>query len=184
MRVERAILEDISRKVFDLGYVGEKNHTQVVIVCTTMFRYYPDAVVTMVAKPPVGDIYPVTLERDNNLVIWNVSESDISYAGSGQFQLTFTDGEEVIKREYGAYSIKPSMETTGEPPTPLEDWIIRAEEALASFNQDVSDAEAWAAGTRNGSPVSSSDPAYHNNAKYFAEHLNISVSGTTLVIND
>ena len=33
----------------------------------------------------------------------------------------------------------------------------------------VKDAEAWAAGTRNGSPVSSGDPAYHNNSKYWAD---------------
>ena len=91
---------------------------------------------------------------------------------------------EIIKTAYGSYSIKPSMTATGDPPTPLEDWLERAEEALDDFDQDVSDAEAWAVGTRGGTPVTSSDPAYHNNAKYWADHLNISVSGTTLIIND
>ena len=33
------------------------------------------------------------------------------------------------------------------------------------------DSEAWAVGTRNGTPVSSSDPQYHNNAKYYAEQM-------------
>ena len=33
----------------------------------------------------------------------------------------------------------------------------------------VKDAEAWAAGTRDGNPVTSSDEAYHNNAKYYAD---------------
>lgn len=32
------------------------------------------------------------------------------------------------------------------------------------------DSEAWALGTRDGTDVSPSDPAYHNNAKYYAEH--------------
>ena len=32
------------------------------------------------------------------------------------------------------------------------------------------DSEAWAKGTRNGVPVSSDDPTYENNAKYYAEH--------------
>ena len=31
------------------------------------------------------------------------------------------------------------------------------------------DAEAWAKGTKGGTPVESTDPAYHNNAKYYAE---------------
>ena len=32
-------------------------------------------------------------------------------------------------------------------------------------------AEAYAVGTRNGTPVTSGDPAYHNNAKYYAEQV-------------
>lgn len=31
------------------------------------------------------------------------------------------------------------------------------------------DSEAWACGTRNGVPVTSSDPTYHNNSKYYAD---------------
>lgn len=33
--------------------------------------------------------------------------------------------------------------------------------------------EAWAKGTRNGVPVSPDDPAYNNNAKYWAEHADL-----------
>ena len=32
------------------------------------------------------------------------------------------------------------------------------------------DAEAWAVGTRNGTPVQMGDPAFQNNSKYYAEH--------------
>ena len=35
--------------------------------------------------------------------------------------------------------------------------------------QYVEDAEAWARGTRDGEPVDSYDPTYHNNSKYYAE---------------
>ena len=35
----------------------------------------------------------------------------------------------------------------------------------------VEDAEAWAKGTRNGQAVPSTDPAYHNNSKWYAEHV-------------
>lgn len=42
---------------------------------------------------------------------------------------------------------------------------------IARQNSESSslDSEAWAKGTRNGSTVSSTDPAYQNNAKYYAE---------------
>ena len=41
------------------------------------------------------------------------------------------------------------------------------------------DAEAWAVGTRDGAPVPSTDPAYNNNSKYWAEHTTSSFAGLT-----
>ena len=45
-----------------------------------------------------------------------------------------------------------------------------AAEASADAENSASDSEAWAVGTRGGDPVSPSDPTYHNNSKYWAEH--------------
>lgn len=45
----------------------------------------------------------------------------------------------------------------------------RADEIIAAV-EHVSDAEAYAIGTRDGEPVPSTDPAYNNSAKYWAEH--------------
>ena len=41
--------------------------------------------------------------------------------------------------------------------------------ALTDMNNHVS--EAWAVGTRGGTPVTSGDETYHNNAKYYAESI-------------
>ena len=51
---------------------------------------------------------------------------------------------------------------------PISDTEIPAIIELAKGEQYQ--AEAWAQGTKNGVPVASSDPQYHNNAKYWAEH--------------
>lgn len=50
---------------------------------------------------------------------------------------------------------------------PISDTEIPAIIELA--RQEQYNAEAWAQGTRNGIPVSSDDPTYHNNAKYYGE---------------
>ena len=50
---------------------------------------------------------------------------------------------------------------------PISDTEIPAIIELA--RQEQYTAEAWAKGTRNGEPVSSSDPTYHNNSKYWAD---------------
>lgn len=44
-----------------------------------------------------------------------------------------------------------------------------ATQAAAAAMQDADDAEAWAVGKRNGADVPSTDPAYHNNAKYYKD---------------
>lgn len=41
--------------------------------------------------------------------------------------------------------------------------------AVESAEGHAEDAEAWAVGQRDGSDVSSSDPTYHNNSKYYSE---------------
>lgn len=40
---------------------------------------------------------------------------------------------------------------------------------VATTNTNKLDSEAWAVGTRGGVPVTSGDPAYHNNAKYYKD---------------
>lgn len=51
---------------------------------------------------------------------------------------------------------------------PISDTEIPAIVELARDEQYT--AEAWAIGERNGVPVGPTDPTYHNNAKYWAEH--------------
>ncbi len=152
-------------------YVGEKNHTQVIINCVSIFSNYPNAVATMVVKPPVGDLYPVILTRNGMVVVWDVTESDIAYSGSGQFQLTFTDGSgdsaEIIKTVYGQYSIKPSLASTGEPPEPIEDWLQEANEALSEIRY-ITDISASATTLSPDAPAT----AEINNVD---GHLNIAV---------
>ena len=60
-------------------------------------------------------------------------------------------------------------------------------DALDAMNEIDEDAEAFAAGTRGGTAVESTDPAYHNNAKYYAEQAATSAAtfetDTTLAVS-
>lgn len=42
--------------------------------------------------------------------------------------------------------------------------------------EEVENSEAYALGTRNGSPVGSTDPTYHNNSKYYSEQAGVHIS--------
>lgn len=50
---------------------------------------------------------------------------------------------------------------------------VRGENAATNANNYRLDAEAWSSGTRNGTPVTQSDPAYHNNSKYWSQQANV-----------
>lgn len=56
--------------------------------------------------------------------------------------------------------------------------ISAATAAAESAETSAGDAEAWAAGTRDGVAVTSSDPAYENNAKYYKEQAR-AITGDT-----
>ena len=66
--------------------------------------------------------------------------------------------------------------TVSESDVPL---LREAIEASAESVSSSEDSEAWSVGKRNGIDVGPDDPAYHNNAKYYAEHA--SAAGVTSV---
>ena len=50
-----------------------------------------------------------------------------------------------------------------------------AEQLVEDCEEHAEDSEAWAVGTRNGVPVPSDDPTYHNNSKWHSEHLQTNI---------
>lgn len=68
----------------------------------------------------------------------------------------------------GAETAQTAAETAQ---TAAETAQGKAEDAQAAAEAAASDAEAYAVGTRGGVDVESDDPAYENNAKYYAEAM-------------
>ena len=100
-------------------------------------------------------------------VTWLVDKNVTAFEGMLEFQLEFTDEQGFYRwqSQIGKLPIVTSLYNTGlEPyaPTFLENMLEQMQET-------ASDSEAYATGRRNGQDVESGDPAYHNNAKYYAE---------------
>lgn len=133
-------VDGISTTLLTLGFEGEQNHTQVVIYWTALYEQYPSATATMVIKPPTGDAYPKVITQDENRILWDVSAADTSIPGSGSYQLTFTDGDEIIKTFIGSYRVLNSITGSGEAPDPVTDWVNEANEVLASIPNTINEA--------------------------------------------
>jgi len=128
-RIQKLMLKDLAKKTLYLGYASENIHTQIVIDCSEVFWDYPNATYSMNIQPPRGDKYPAAqLAKDGDALVWTITDSDLIYHGSGHIQLEFKNDDEVIKSAVGTTKIDGSIETTGDVPTPLEDWMDQAEE--------------------------------------------------------
>lgn len=93
-------------------------------------------------------------------------------AGNVPTELRITKGNELIGSMNFIIMVEPAALTDdtviSETDLPL---IEQAIEDLPLVEQYKEDAEAWANGTRNGTPVTSGDPAYQKNAKYYADNF-------------
>lgn len=130
MRSSTWRLEDLRNVILNLGFVGENLHTRQIFDCKKIFDQYPQASVSMTVTPPEGEPYPGTIERDGDLVIWDVRDSDLVAEGDGEIQLVFTQ-EPHIARSYNARThICRSQVPTGSIPSGLDDYITRADQLL------------------------------------------------------
>jgi len=185
MPAVRIKLDDLPRSVLFLGFVGENDSRSIEIDCDTVYKEFPDAVQTMIVTPPEGDSYPVVTYLNGDIVTWPLAGGDVSVAGDGEIQLTFTKGSKVLRSYRGRTRIFPSIVGEADPPEPWTDWMTQfiamkdaaavaqhaAETAQASAEaaqgaaEDAADeAEAWANGGQTGM-----DPGPYNNAYYYSE---------------
>ena len=130
MRSVSIRLEDLCKITIPIGFAGENLRTTVRIDCMKMFHDYPDAIATLSVKPPEGKPYPTVVTRDGDIVVWEVTSSDLASQGYGEIQLSFLVDDVVAKSFVGKTRVDKSILPTGQAPDPIKDWIVRAEAAL------------------------------------------------------
>lgn len=109
--------------------------------------------------------------------------TEYDFASSSTIAFTNTNGiitADILNGSVTDQKLQPSY---------LADITVQAtksETASANAQTYKFDAEAWSSGTRNGVPVPASDPAYHNNSKYWSQQANVTslVSLTDVGIDD
>ena len=132
-RIQKVSLNNLQSKTLDLGYMGEHEHTRIEIDCTEVLWDYPNATASMVVQPPTGDMYPLTPTREDDTIVWLVTDSDVANHGTGSVQITFTNDGEIVKSAIGSTRVRQSIVATGEAPDPIQTWIDQAEETAAEI---------------------------------------------------
>ena len=137
MRIVDIRLDELIRRTVPLGMAGENLHTRVRFDCSALFAEYPSAAACLTVRPPRGDPYPDVVSRSGDLVCWDVTDSDLALSGTGQIQLAFTVDEVIAKSFIGQTYVGQSIIPSGGIPPPLDDWLVRAEAALARIPEYV-----------------------------------------------
>ena len=147
MKTISVALNEITTKVLHIGLEGEQNHAQIVFDASPILNEIPNATVSLAIKPPVGNVYPKVVLKTGNMVVWVASASDCANEGSGQYQLTFINGEEIVKTFIGQFRVYNSLIGNGEAPDPIEDWIEDANAVLGEFENMTAEASTIPAGS-------------------------------------
>lgn len=107
-RIIKIGMEEIGSRPIHIGYMGENDHTEVVIDCAAAVYDRPDAEIALKARPAGGEIYAPAAEQDGGRITWTLTREELT-GRSGAYQVTITDGEEIIKSAVGHYSVNESL---------------------------------------------------------------------------
>lgn len=113
---------------------------------------------------PQGVITMTT--ADGTTFTADVSELIKTYTFNNSSEISFT----VVTDSSGNKTVTAGIVDGSVTAQKLQpNFLADCQAAEAGAEAGAEDAEAWAVGTRNGVPVPSTDPAYHNSAKYHSE---------------
>ena len=135
-----------------LDVSGDNNHT-VYFELTRQMTVFP------------GTFHPVVE------LIKVVNDEDI-VAASGYIEIEIDRNpvqDEYVESTVEYKSLVKYAEDAEEAAESAAESAESASESAENAEESSEDAEAWAVGERNGTPVSSSDPTYHNNSKWYSE---------------
>lgn len=123
-----------------------------------------------IAKPSGEFVYNVATVQDAHTVLVPLDAQCIIEPGENRGQVRISANDEVVtsfdfildvQKFYGMDAAQSGSESS------LFEQIV--EEYEDSAKAYAKDSEAFARGTRNNSPVGSTDPAYHDNSKYYKD---------------
>lgn len=132
--------------------------------------YDPDLTPEIAFKRADGNSVLSTMVANDGYYEYTFVGNELAVAGRVVMDVTFTDSESRISTCSARFEVIENP--AGYDPEGAHTYDNPVSVLVEEAKKDASDAEAWSSGTRNGEPVSSGDPTYHNNSKYWSEQAN------------
>lgn len=137
----------------------------------------PGATVEIQGTKPDGKGFEYSARLSGSTVIADLTEQMTAVAGSVRTQIVVTEssrrtGTFVFILDVQKSALPADADMSESEYQKIEGLLEAAEGAIQAADDaadSAEDSEAYAKGTRNGTAVTSSDPAYHNNSLYYAD---------------
>ena len=113
----------------------------------------------------------------------NYADFDPTRMVAGEFAVCLDKGWVYMTLSPGNVIKLGTAETIEQALALAQQYVSQAQTAATSADDSAEDSEAWAVGQRDGTDVPTTDPTYHNNAKYWAEQA-ASGSGAAIATYD
>lgn len=139
-----------------------------------------------------GFQYLATVTAGSNVVTFDITEQMTAVAGDVTCELVLVDGNDRIATVNFILHVEPAAlsddTVISETELPLIEETVELAQQIGGFieqmDADAAKSEAYGAGTVNGVPVTSDNPAYQNNAKYYSDEAAASASGVAQLKED
>ena len=115
-----------------LGYQGENGAVSVRFDVSGWEEAYGTGIFSLTNQRPTEPVgYPCSaISVEDGVLSWTVSNTDVSVAGDGFVQLTYTVDENIAKSEQYNTLVLGSI-NYGPVPTPAPDWVWEVRSAVA-----------------------------------------------------
>ena len=137
--------------------------------------YTPTGTAVIQGTKPDGKGFAYSATLSGNTVTADLTEQMTAVAGRVRCQIVVT--ETTGRTGTFVFCLDVQRSALPDDTDMSESEYQFIEQALEDCAEYVSDAEAWADGERGGVPVTSGDPTYHNNSKYWADMASQYASG-------
>lgn len=125
--------------VIPLGVQTDSRVTEVAFDLTPLIAETGDGTaVAFHMRPTDANAYPCATYREDNLLVWQVTDSDTAIAGNGQVKVVMENDDKVINTITKSTVIFKTFASDGEVPEPYQAWVNQIIQA-ASDAQDAKD---------------------------------------------
>ena len=129
--------EYIRNPVLNLGRQGEYKVTRIKFDVTDYVNDYGEFECELLFEDPKGNVFPCAIFREDNFIVWEITEEITVYRGECNARLIWYDAEHKKKsQEFICKIADGGKDVSGDAPDPVQTWLDSVDERHLEFVEE------------------------------------------------